>query len=55
MQPGRGHATVAVVSAAGAVIAIVLTVMAGELRSPGTLLAVVLVANAAARFRLAAR
>lgn len=55
MQPRRGHAVVALLSAAGAVVSIALTVMAGDPRSPGTLLAAVLLANAAVRYRLASR
>lgn len=53
MHTGRGHALVAVLSVAGAIVAIVLTAMAGDPRSPGTLLAAVLLVNAAVRFRLA--
>jgi hypothetical protein len=53
MQATRGHAVVALLSAVGAVVAIALTALAGDPRSPGTLLAVVLLANAAIRFRLA--
>ena len=55
MQPRRDHAVVAVLSAFGAVITAGLTAMAGDPRSPGTLLAIVLLANAFVRFRLASR
>jgi hypothetical protein len=53
MQPRRGHAMVALLSVAGAVIAGGLTALSGDPRSPGTVLAVVLLANAAVRYRLA--
>jgi hypothetical protein len=55
MQPSRGHAAVALLSVLVAAVTIVFTAMACDPRSPGTLLAVVLIANAAVRFRLAGR
>ena len=55
MQPTRAHALVAVTSAVGAGIAVGVTALNGDPRSPGTLLAIVLLANAAVRFRMAGR
>jgi hypothetical protein len=55
MQPTRGHAVVATVSAVGGALALALTVLSGDFRSPGTLLAVVLLANAVVRYQLARR
>ncbi len=55
MQPTRGHAVVAAISALGGILALAFTVISGDLRSPGLLLAVVLFANALVRFELARR
>jgi len=55
MQPRRSHAVVAAISAAGAAVALTWTLVTGDLRSPGALLFVVLLANATVRYRLARR
>lgn len=55
MQPARGHAAVALISALGAILALAAVVIGGQLRSPEMLLAVVLFANALVRFQLARR
>jgi hypothetical protein len=53
MQPTRGHAVVAAVSAVGGLLALLFTLTVGDLRSPEMLLAIVLLANALVRYRLA--
>ncbi len=55
MQPTRGHAVVAVISAVGGLLALLFTLTIGEVRSPEMLLAVVLLTNALVRYQLARR
>jgi hypothetical protein len=55
MQPRRGHIIAAVLSILVGGFALALTAMSGDVRSPAALLAVVLFANAAIRYRLARR
>jgi hypothetical protein len=55
MQPTRGHAVVAALSAVGGLLALLFTLTIGDVRSPEVLLAVVLLANALVRYQLARR
>jgi hypothetical protein len=55
MQPRRGHVVAASLSILVGGVALALTLKSGDVRSPGALLALVLFANAAIRYRLARR